>query len=541
MTTLPSAAETNVALWLERNARERGSSPALQDDWRALDHATLADRVARCANWLHTRGLRRRGRVALLLDNRSAAVECVFAAARLGAIAVPLNARLTAPEVAALLRDSEPSCFVSDTAHQGCATESLAAAALRCETLVCGGDPDAYEAMLRATPPGGPAASVSPEDPMLLMYTSGTTGRPKGALLPQRKTLYNALNARILFGTRADDRVLVALPLFHSFGLKILTLPALHAGASVRLHARFDAQRFWRALRDEGIAYAGGVPTQLRALLEALADDPALWTGSSRLRFLFGAGAALPIETIQSFAGLGIRLRQGYGQTETSLLCCLEAEDALAHAGSVGRPGPNLELRVIRPRSLGPDPAQWESADPGETGEIVVRGPIAMTGYWRQPDATRETLIGDWLRTGDLATRDAEGFVRLVGRLRELYISGGENVYPAEIEAAYAAHPGLQEIAVLGLPDPVWGEVGHACCVPVPGAPFDPEALRAWGAERLASFKLPRAFHAFESLPRTETGKVQKHRLREALLAASPLQQAAGRDETRPLGKAPRG
>jgi fatty-acyl-CoA synthase len=206
-------------------------------------------------------------------------------------------------------------------------------------------------------------------------------------------------------------------------------------------------------------------------------------------------------------------LKQGFGQTETSILCCLDAADALRKAGSVGRPVRHAEVRLVRLDSLKGEPQEWQDAAPGETGEIVVRGPITMIGYWERPEATAEVLRGGWLRTGDLATRDAEGFFTLVGRARHMYISGGENVYPAEIEATYEEHPAVREIAVVGVSDERWGEVGHAYWVPREGTLADEESLRAWGAERLADFKLPKRFFAVSELPRTETGKVQKHRL----------------------------
>jgi fatty-acyl-CoA synthase len=249
-----------------------------------------------------------------------------------------------------------------------------------------------------------------------------------------------------------------------------------------------------------------------RALLEAFDAAPRP-PDLRRLRFLFTAGAAIPVELVRAFEARGIVLKQGFGQTETSLLCCLEARDAVRRAGSVGRPLAHAELRVVRPATLAAPPARWEECAAGETGEIVVRGPLAMLGYWGRPEETAEVLRGEWLRTGDLATRDAEGFLTLVGRARELYISGGENVYPAEVEAVYAEHPAVREIAVVGVPDAEWGEVGRAYVVPAPGAACDAAALRAWGRERLAAFKLPRDFVAVPELPRTETGKVQKHRL----------------------------
>jgi fatty-acyl-CoA synthase len=207
-------------------------------------------------------------------------------------------------------------------------------------------------------------------------------------------------------------------------------------------------------------------------------------------------------------------LKQGFGQTETSILCCLDAADAIRKAGSVGRPVFHAELRIVRKDTAALPVAEWKDCAPGETGEIVVRGPITMLGYWRRPEATAETLReGGWLRTGDLASADPEGFVTLTGRARDLYISGGENVYPAQVEAVYHEHPALRDVAVVGVPDERWGEAGRAYVVLEEGAELDADALRAWGRERLAAFKVPREFLAVDALPRTASGKVQKFAL----------------------------
>ncbi len=499
----------NVGAWTLRRARIGPNDLALVDADRSLDYRALHERTGRCAALLVARGVGRGDRVAVLLGNGTAYLELVLAAARIGAIAVPLNARLTAREVSALLADCTPKLLVHEPGLADTASAAIAALADPPELL----DGRAgYEAALVAHEPRETIEPVSPEDPMILMYTSGTTGRPKGALLPHRKTLFNSLNAALFFGLRADDRVLVTLPLFHSFGLAILSLPTLYAGGAVFLEPRFDAARTWRRVEEDRITFLGGVPTQLGALLDALeASTPAPDTGT--LRFLFGAGAAVPLEQIRAYEARGLVLKQGFGQTETSILCCLDARDAIRKAGSVGRPVFHAELRVVRQDTLDAEPVHWIDAADGETGEIVVRGPITMLGYWNRPDETAATLRGEWLRTGDLATRDGEGFVTLVGRARDMYISGGENVYPAEIEATYREHPAVEDIAVVGVADRRWGEVGRAFVVPQKGAALDAEALRAWGAERLAAFKLPREFVGIDELPRTETGKVQKHRL----------------------------
>ncbi|HEY5657600.1 MAG TPA: AMP-binding protein [Myxococcota bacterium] len=499
----------NVGAWIARRAAWSGMDLALTDAERRLDYAALYQRTLRCAALLRQAGLAPSERVALLLGNRSAYLELVLAAARLGAIAVPINTRLTPREIRWTLEDCTPRLLVHEVRLAELAAAACEGLAAPCARIAC---PNPYEAHLEAARPDAHLEPVTPDHPMLLMYTSGTTGIPKGALLPHRKTLFNSLNAQLFFGLRRDDRVLVALPLFHSFGLSILSLPTLYAGGTLYLEPRFDPARTWVAVEAHGITFLGAVPTQLNAMLEQLESAPRRYETRS-LRFLFGAGAPVPVEHIRAFERHGLVLKQGFGQTETSILCCLDARDAVRKAGSVGRPVVHADVRLVSLETVERDPREWREVAPGETGEIVVRGPITMLGYWQRPEETANTLRGEWLRTRDLATRDDEGFLTLVGRSRDMYISGGENVYPAEIEAVYQEHPDVREIAIVGVPDPRWGEAGRAYVVLAPGTELDADALRSWGAERLARFKLPRDFTAVNELPRTATGKIQKHRL----------------------------
>ena len=509
-----SSVNSNVASWIAAHATAGPDRCAIADADRRLGYAELHARIQRCAAVLSAAGIARGDRVALVLGNRTAYLEVVFAAAQLGAIAVPVNARLTAHEIRHVFDDCTPKALVTDVEHRGPVQRA-------CELaespppfqLVCGGTPDAYEDALARTTPRRAVEAMSPDDAMILMYTSGTTGRPKGALLPARKTLFNCLNAERFFGLTLDDRVLVMLPLFHSFGLAILAIPALHAGARVVLQPRFDAEEVWHTVHEERITFFGGVPTMFRRLLESLDSAPGRSCDLASLRFLFTAGSAIPVELIRDFEHRGLVLKQGYGQTETSILCCLDSRDAIRKAGSVGRPVHHVDLRVVGQAEIDDEPSAWRDVAVGETGEIVVRGPITMLGYWQRPEETAATLRGDWLRTHDLATVDTEGFVTLVGRRNDMYISGGENVYPAEIEAVYEEHPAVREIAVVGVPDELWGEAGRAFVVLREGATLDVDALLAWGRERLASFKLPREFISSQQLPRTVTGKLQKHRL----------------------------
>jgi len=528
-------APDNCAAWIARWATTRPDHLAISDDRRRFSYAEFEDRAARLADWFLTSGVAKGDRVAILLENQSAYLEAVLAAARIGAIAVPLNTRLSASEIKFILDDCEPAALVFGAALAQLAREAASATIPAANQLCVGGAESPYEAALAHASPRPNIAPVSPGDPMILMYTSGTTGRPKGALLPHRKTLFNSLNAQLFFGIRSDDRVLVPTPLYHSLGLCILALPVLYAGGSLFLHGRFDPARVWRTVEQERLSYFGGVPTQYRRLYAQLEKEeagqdrpdatklpggeaqPPTQAGRdlSSLRFLFTAGAAIPAELVRAFGRRGLMLKQGYGQTETSVLCCLDAADAVRKAGSVGQPVFHAEVRIVPASQLDRPSAEWRDVAPGETGEIVVRGPIVMLGYWRRPTATAEAFRDGWLRTTDLATVDEDGFVTLVGRARDMIISGGENVYPAEIEAVYERHPGVSEIAVVGVADEDWGEVGRAHIVLHAGVELDAEQLTRWGRERLAAFKVPKTFQRESELPKTVTGKVLKYRLRD--------------------------
>ena len=510
--------ETHTGHWISHWARTRPEALAWSDDHRACDYATAEDRIQRLTAWLAAQGVGRGDRVALWLGNRGAMLEALFAAARLAAIVLPVNARLTPAEVAFQFDDATPSLLLVEDVWEQDAKEVSRRMSQTPPIVLSIAD---YEDVLDQSPPTDACLPVDPDDPMILMYTSGTTGKPKGALLPHRKTLYNSRNAEIYFDLRASDRVLVVAPLFHSLGLQILALPAVHVGAGVILREGFDAAGVWQTIEKEGITYYGGVPTMHERLLDALERGRPFAKPPASLRFAFTAGAPAAPGLIRAYHERGLLLKQGYGQTETSILTCIDPERALSKAGSVGQPVRHVELRLIDPRTIDGDVEGWRDVAAGEIGEIVARGPITMLGYWRRPEATAETLREGWLRTGDLATRDEDFDITLVGRAREMYISGGENVYPAEVEATLTDHPDIVEAAVVAIPDPKWGEVGRAHVVTVEREAIDANALTAWLQTRLARFKQPREFVFEKALPRTASGKIQKHLLQPPTPASS--------------------
>jgi fatty-acyl-CoA synthase len=497
-------------LWLEEKAESRPEKPAILFRERAISYMELWQRSVRLAAGLTRVGLRPGDRLACLSANHPAFLEAYFASSLLGSIFVPLNFRLAAEEVLFQIKDAEPSVLLLGETHEEFPeslfrnAETGPPAVFRIGTDRKSGLPR-YEELLEDNPvpqAPRPRRAFSPEDPQMILYTSGTTGRPKGALLPFRKTLFNSLNAKGFFELNEQDRVLVPVPLFHSLGLNILSVPVLFQGGTVVLHERFDPAATLEAIARHRVTFTGAVPTIYKRLMDHGLQGHDL----SSLRFGFTAGAPIPVPLIEAYHRRGVLLKQGFGQTETSILCCLDAGDAIRKAGSVGKPVLHAQVKVVDER--------LEEVAPGETGEIVARGPILMLGYWRRAEETRKAFQDGWLRTQDLAVRDEEGFLTLVGRTGDMYISGGENVYPEEIERVYRAHPDVEEIAVIGMPDPDLGEVGLAFVVLSGGRPLDEEALKGYARGKLSRYKVPRRFVRVHALPRTETGKVQKYRLR---------------------------
>ena len=482
--------ESNVGSWLVAHADARPDHPALlvEGTGERVSYGELEARVNRAAAALAGLGVRAGDRVALALASEPLYLELYFATALLGAILIPLNTRLTAAELGFQIEDSEPRVVVRAPGSDVPA---------RAGTRML--EPDELRARMPARAER-PVPAPGGESPQVILYTSGTTGRPKGAVLPHRKTYWNTRNAELYFELIPTDVVVVPIPLFHSFGLKILSVPTLFVGATAVLVDRFDPIGLQNCVARERASLLGAVPVMYERMLGAgLAREK-----FATLRFAFSAGSALGVDTIERYWQAGIRLKQGYGQTETSILCCLDAADARRLAGSVGKPVAFGEVRIAD--------EQGHDLPRGARGEIVVRGPIVMTGYWRRPEETLLSRIDGWHRTGDLGVMDEEGNVSLVGRLKELYISGGENVYPAEVERVLGQHPDVSEVAVVGVPDERWGEAGRAYVVPA-HADFDSARVLAWASSRLARYKLPREVVVVAELPRTASGKVQKHAL----------------------------
>lgn len=420
-------------------------------------------------------------RVALAAASSPLSLLLGFACWRRGATLVPLNTRLSTSEQDQLLADCAPALLISDGSYAGEHSR------LSWQQL--------QERPRRPCPP----RSVDPEDAALILYTSGSTGRPKGVLLSFRMLAANIANTVAGFGLYPQDRTLLYAPLFHTGGWNVLTLPLLSIGGCTRILPRFDPDEVLVHLPDATVLF--GVPTMFRMLLDA-----GLGTGKhTGLRFVISGGAPCPVSLIEAYLDRGIPFRQGYGMTEVGPNCFrFPAGQERAKAGSVGLPMPGTRVRLDR------------------DGELLIAGRHLFSGYLNQPARSREVLSEGYLRSGDLAEVDADGCFRIIGRKKEMYISGGENVYPAEVECSLLEHPDLAEVAVVGVPDPRWGEVGCACVVPRrPG--FDAEALRAHCDGRLARYKHPRHLRVYRELPRSALGKVLREQLLREFLVSEPL------------------
>ena len=488
--------EHTIGRWLDDRARNTSARVAIDAANGRITYGELAERSRRMAAALVARGLERGDRVATLTPNSSDHVALLFACATLGLALQPLNWRLLPAEIAYQLNDAEPELLVVDPEHA-----DLAEAAGSGVARALFADLDA--------PGPVPIVDVRDDDPLLLAYTSGTTGKPKGAVLTHANCFWTNLSFDRTSGVGEDDVVLQVLPQFHSGGWNVQPLLAWWKGATVVLEPSFDPARALRLVEEKRVTTMMGVP----ATYLFMAEQPEFATCDlTSLRLAVVGGAPMPESLLETWHARGVGIVQGYGLTEAAPnVLCLPSEDAARKLGFAGKPYPHVDVALR-------DPDSGALVEGPATGELVVRGPNVFAGYWRNPEATTAAFADGWLLTGDLAERDAEGCFRIVGRLKDLVISGGENVYPAEIEDVLHAHPAIAEAAVVGAPDERWGEVCIAFVVVRSGQELDEQAVLDWCGARLARFKVPKAVRFVDVLPRSGMDKVLKDELRASLL-----------------------
>jgi fatty-acyl-CoA synthase len=501
-----------AADWVAYHAQHNGDSLALgcAEDGRRTTWAQLEDRVAGAAATLHDLGVGPGDRVALISENDPRVFEVQFACMRLGALFVPLNWRLHVSEIQQICLDARPSAIVHDDRWAEVAVAVAAKADIGQRlSFTAAHDETDYESAISAAVPLRATAANSMDQPTHILYTSGTTGRPKGALSTNATLVWQALNTAHTTGySQPGCHQLNAMPLFHAGGLNVRANPILYFGGAVTTMARFDPADVLHHLvgHDPPITHFAAIPL----FYQRIGETPGFAaTDLSHLRHGIIAGAVASPELLQVWADRGFPLQPQYGGTEMGpMATALDDEAAnLDHAkrGSTGRGAPHTQIRLVD--------ADGRDVEDGVTGEIWLRGPSITVGYWERDNADYFSVDG-WFRTGDSAYRDQNGFYYPVGRVKEMFKSGGENIYPAEVEQVIALHPDVRDVGVVGIDDEQWGEVGLAVVVPEPGVTITLDELNAFAAQRLARYKLPKRLALVDELPRNVTGKLSREQLR---------------------------
>lgn len=496
--------------WLARRAQLSPLHVALldaTDGLRRINYAEWNAAVNRTAHLLIELGVRRGERVAILAHNSVAFLDVWFACGKLGVILQPLNWRLTAHELAALVADGTPCVLAYDSACARLVETMRAQIPTVRHFIVLHGEAhsigdvmlETRENMSSAPPP---SIDLGPNDPWVICYTGGTTGLPKGAVITHGNVMWNAVNTTASWGLSPDDVTILNAPLFHSGGLNVFTAPLAYIGGASIVCGAFDCDQVFDLIEHAGVTVFFGVPTMFIAM-----QQHPRWHGAdfSRLRFVISGGAPCPMPVFERFWQHGVEFKTGYGLTEAGPnTFWLPPEQVRTKPGAVGVPLMHVDLQIVRSNS--------ETCLIDEPGELYVRGPHVCAGYWNRPEETVQTFVDGWLRTGDLATVDNDGCFRIVGRIKDVIISGGENIYPAEVESVLTAHPAVAEAALVGVADITWGEIG--CAIVVPNNEVSAEAILVFCAERLARYKLPKQVLFAETLPRTGAGKIDKQALK---------------------------
>lgn len=494
--------------WIHRRRMKSAQQVAVIHAGVSLSYAQLAERIDRLSSALAAQGVVRGSRVAFLGANHAAYLETMFAATQLGALFVPLNVRLAPRELNFALRDSGSEVLVyveNFTAEAKAAIEGSPVNQAWEVALIPGVD-SSYERALQAGEATHPDLAVELEDPAIILYTSGTTGTPKGAVLTHANMTWNSYNVIVDYDITSTSVVLLIAPLFHVAALGMGALPVLLKGGTVVLQERFEPAAVLDAVERYQVTQLSGVPTTFQLLAE---HENWANTDLSSLQMLTCGGSAVPLRVLEAYEARGLGFSGGYGLTETAPgATLLQAVHSRPKMGSAGLPHFFTDIRIAD--SLGNElPA-------GEVGEILISGPNVIKEYWNRPEATAGSFYEpDWFRSGDIGHVDEEGFLFISDRLKDMIISGGENIYPAEVEQAIMELPEVESVAVIGIPDDKWGEVPRAIVVLKPGSSMSQEGIAAHLDGRLARYKIPRTAVFLEELPRTASGKIRKADLRK--------------------------
>ncbi len=496
----------NIASALTPWARYDPGRTAIMFEGRQLSYGELDDLAGRVSAALRARGIGRGDTVALHLPNIPEFIVCYHGIVRTGAIAVSINPSLTRPEVTFLLEDSGSRvCFTTEPGRE--LIDDSALPALE-HVVVCegAGRPSLNDWLREVTPAA--AVFMDPGDPAVILYTSGTTGKPKGATLTHGNVVSNTWSAAHHCGYQHDDRLILFLPLFHVFGQNFVTNAGLRAGAAIVLHRRFEPGKVFESVQRDGVTKFFAVPMIYINLLAAGITPGDL----GHVGYEFSAASTLPDEIGARWQSqFGRPIFEGYGLTETSPFASYN-HDFARRPGTVGTAIENFEMRIVDDSDQPVEPGTW--------GEIVIRGPGVMKGYWKRAEETAQALRGGWFHSGDMGTMDDDGYVSIVDRVKDMINVSGFKVWPAEVEEAFYTHPSVLEVAVYGVPDSVRGESVAAAVTLRPGRTASADELRAHIQARMARYKLPETIDIVEQLPKGATGKILKRELRDAAATA---------------------
>jgi fatty-acyl-CoA synthase len=499
-----------IGFWLKERERLTPTKEAVVDGERRITYQQLNQRVNRLSGALQGMGLNRGDRICILAYNCLEFVEVIMAAAKLGLVLVPLNWRLTAAELAFMLNNSGAETLFFDAGLIELVEGVRGQAPLK--QFIVFGEKDmprtrAYESLIADQSDTEPEIDPAPDldTPHIIMYTAGTTGKPKGAILSQGASFWNALNLNLAMGFTASDRNLLVLPMFHIGGIGLFTLPMIYDGGTVVLQRTFDPIKTLLLLQEEEITLFFGVP----AIFLALVQHPQFNADAFKdVRVVMSGGAPLPVSLVEQYHQAGIVLQQGFGMSEAApSIATLDRDLALEKAGSIGKAVFHLDARIVDDN--------MNNLPAGDVGELVIRGPNLLQGYWNLPDATAAAFTDDWFHTGDLARMDTDGCIFIIERKKDMFISGGENVYPAEVENAMYELPQIAEAAVIGVADDKWGEVGRAVVVLKVGQSITADEIIDHLKSSLAKYKIPKRVVFIDQLPRNAAGKVLKAVLRK--------------------------
>ncbi len=500
----------NTGEWSTRWAERYPQEPCVKYGDLELTKYEFNIRVNRLAHAFQEAGVRKGDRVAVLMANSHVFLEILQSLCKLGATMVPLNFRLAGPELEFIINDAEPVMVVYSPEFLPLVDE-LRGKVPSVKQFICelegGAEADPiYEAWVanRSEDEPQPDAEVTLDDAEFIMYTSGTTGRPKGAVVLQGNIQWNCINSVGVYSMSSEDVQIVCAPMFHVGGLGVSAIPSMYLGCKMVIQRFFDPSGIFRLIEDERATIMFGIPVMFLFMTQVPEFETA---DLSSLRFFLAGGSPCPRPLIETYMKKGITFSQGYGMTETApAITVLRTQDALRKLGSCGKPVFHLDIRI--------EDMEGNALPTGKTGEVVVKGPNVIREYWRRPEATAETIVDGWLHTGDMGYFDEEGYLYLIDRKKDMYISGGENVYPAEVEDAIMGFEQVADVGVIGIPDEKWGEVGMAIVVPKPGKEVDEARLIEFCKEKLAKYKVPKKVVLTEELPRTATGKILKKELK---------------------------